>query len=70
MNAVADRSSGRWRLQVAVDPDPVSGERRRLSRTIGGTGSEVKDAPQRLVVDAGACVSDLWRLHSLAGSRE
>jgi len=39
---------------VAVDPDPVSGERRRLSRTIHGTRSEAKDALQRMVVDAGA----------------
>jgi integrase len=38
---------------VAVDPDPVSGERRRLSRTVHGTRSEAKDALQRMVVDAG-----------------
>jgi len=38
---------------VAVDPDPVSGERQRLSRTVHGTTSEVKDALQRMVVDAG-----------------
>jgi len=38
---------------VAVDPDPVSGERRRLSRTLQGTRSEAKDALQRMVVDAG-----------------
>jgi hypothetical protein len=55
IGTMTDRGSGRWRLQVAVDPDPVSGERRRLSRTIRGTGSEAKDALQRLVVDDGAC---------------
>ncbi len=38
---------------MAVDPDPVSGERRRLSRTVRGTRSEAKDALQRMVVDAG-----------------
>ncbi len=38
---------------MAVDPDPVSGERRRLSRTVHGTRSEAKDALQRMVVDAG-----------------
>jgi transcriptional regulator with XRE-family HTH domain len=32
---------------VAVDPDPVSGERRRLSRTVHGTRSEAKDTLQR-----------------------
>ena len=38
---------------MAVDPDPVSGDRRRLSRTVQGTRSEAKDALQRMVVDAG-----------------
>jgi integrase len=38
---------------VAVDPDPVSGERRRLSRTVYGTRSEAKDALQRMVAHAG-----------------
>ena len=38
---------------MAVDPDPVSGERRRLSRTVHGTRSEAKDALQRMVVDTG-----------------
>jgi integrase len=46
--------SGRWRLQVAVDPDLVTGERRRLSRTVRGTRSEAKEALQRMVVEAGA----------------
>jgi len=50
---MTDRGAGRWRLQAAVDPDPVSGERRRLSRTVHGTRSEAKDALQRMVVDAG-----------------
>ena len=45
---------GRWRLQVAVDPDLVTGERRRLSRTVHGTRSEAKEALQRMVVEAGA----------------
>jgi len=41
-----DRSRlGRWRLQVAVDPDPVSGGTRRLSRTVHGTRSEQGRAP-------------------------
>ena len=38
---------------MAVDPDPVFGERRRLSRTVHGTRSEAKDDLQRMVVDAG-----------------
>ena len=49
---MTNRGGRRWRLQVAVDPDPVSGERRRLSRTVHGTRSEAKDALQRMVVDA------------------
>ena len=53
IGTMTDRGSGRWRLQVAVDPDPVSGERRRLSRTVHGTRAEAKDALQRMVVDAG-----------------
>jgi len=48
-----DCGSGRWRLQVAVDPDLVTGERRRLSRTVRGTRSEAKEALQRIVVEAG-----------------
>jgi len=44
----------RWRLQVAVDSDLVTGERRRLSRTVVGSRSDAKEASQRLVVEAGA----------------
>jgi len=44
----------RWRLQVAVDPDLVTGDRRRVSRTVRGTRSEAKEALQRMVVEAGA----------------
>src|ERR1039458_1763411 len=57
------RGAGRWRLQVAVDPDPVSGERRRLSRTVHGTRSEAKDALQRMVVDAGGGLYGGWSRH-------
>jgi len=46
--------SDRWRLQVAVDPDLVTGERRPLSRTVRGSRSEAKEALQRMVVEAGA----------------
>ena len=53
IGTMTNRGGRRWRLQVAVDPDPVSGERRRLSRTVHGTRSEAKDALQRMVVDAG-----------------
>jgi integrase len=48
-----DCGSGRWPLQVVVDPDLVTGERRRLSRTVRGTRSETKKALQRMVVEAG-----------------
>lgn len=49
-----DCGHGRWRLQVTVDPDLVTGGRRRLSRTLHGTQSEAKQALQRMVVEAGA----------------
>jgi hypothetical protein len=54
MGTMTERGPGRWRLQVAVDPDLVSSERRRLSRTVEGTRSEVKEALQRMVDQAGA----------------
>ncbi|MEX1008548.1 MAG: site-specific integrase [Acidimicrobiia bacterium] len=49
-----ERSPGRWRLQVTADPDPVTGERRRLSRTVRGSRTDARHALQRLVVEAGA----------------
>jgi hypothetical protein len=54
IGTMTDRRQGRWRLQVAVDPGLVTGERRRLSRMIHGTKSEAEDWLQRMVVDAGA----------------
>jgi hypothetical protein len=51
---MTERSPRHWRLQVAGDPDLITGEGRRLSRTIVGTRSEAKEALQRLVVEAGA----------------
>jgi integrase len=45
---------GKWRLQVAVASDLVSGERRRISRTFHGSQSEAKEALQRMAVEAGA----------------
>ncbi|MHB8330502.1 MAG: tyrosine-type recombinase/integrase [Acidimicrobiales bacterium] len=53
---------------MAVGPDLVTGERRRLSRTVRGTRSDAREALQRLVVEAGAglygggrvTVGDLW----------
>jgi len=62
---------------VAVDPDPVSGERRRLSRTVHGTRSEAKDALQRMVVDAGGglygggrvTLGDCWTSSGLGDAR-
>ncbi len=51
---MTQRDQGRWRLQVTGDPDPLTGRRRRLSRTVEGTRSEARQALQRLVVEAGA----------------
>jgi integrase len=48
------RGSGSWRLQVLANPDPLTGECRRLSRTIRGTRTEAREALQRMVVEAGA----------------
>jgi integrase len=50
---IIDRGSGTWRLQVAANPDPLTGECRRLSRTIRGTRADARAALQRLVVEAG-----------------
>jgi len=44
---------GRFRLQVTVDADLVSGERRRISRTVQATRLEASDALRRMVVEAG-----------------
>ncbi|MHB1986541.1 MAG: tyrosine-type recombinase/integrase [Acidimicrobiales bacterium] len=49
---LAYRGRGTWRLQVVADPDPVSGEPRRISRTMNGTRAEAKAALQRFVVEA------------------
>jgi integrase len=51
---MTERSPRHWRLQVAGDPDLITGERHRLSRTIVGNRTEAKEALQRLVVEAGA----------------
>ncbi|MCU0270157.1 MAG: tyrosine-type recombinase/integrase [Acidimicrobiales bacterium] len=51
---MTERSPNRWRLQVAGDPDLLTGKRRRLSRTVVGTRAEAREALQRLVVEAGA----------------
>jgi hypothetical protein len=53
-DAMIERCPGRWRLQVAVDSNLVSGERRRLSRTIDGSRTEETEALHRMVVEAGA----------------
>ena len=46
------RGRGSWRLQVIASPDPITGERRRLSRTVNGTRAEARCALQRFVVEA------------------
>ena len=50
--SMKERSPGRWKLQVTADPDPVSGTRRRLSRTVEGTSTEAREALQRTVAEA------------------
>lgn len=51
---IIERPKGVFRLQVATEPDPLTGKRRRLSRTIEGTRSDAVAALQRLVVESGA----------------
>ena len=51
---MVERSPRHWRLQVTADPDLLTGERRRLSRSITGTRTDATQALQRLVVEAGA----------------
>ncbi len=51
---MTERSPGVWRLQVTSDPDAVTGESRRLSRTFRGSRTDATAALQRLVVEAGA----------------
>jgi len=51
---MTERLPNHWRLQVAGDPDRLTGTQRRLSRTIVGNRTEAKEALQRLVVEAGA----------------
>lgn len=38
---------------MAANPDPLTGECRRLSRTVRGTRADARAALQRLVVEAG-----------------
>ena len=51
---LTERAPGIWRLQVTADPDPVTGEVRRMSRTVHGTRAQATEDLQRLVVEAGA----------------
>jgi hypothetical protein len=51
---MTERGEGRWRLQVAGEADPLTGQRRRLSRTVSGTRAEAREALQRMVVETGA----------------
>ena len=51
---LTERAPGIWRLQVTADPDPVTGEVRRMSRTVRGTRAQATEDLQRLVVEAGA----------------
>jgi len=49
-----ERSPGVWRLQTTSDPDAVTGETRRLSRTFRGTKPEATAELQRFVSESGA----------------
>jgi len=49
-----ERSPGVFRLQTTSDPDAVTGETRRLSRTFRGTKPEATAELQRFVTESGA----------------
>ncbi len=51
---MTERSPGVWRLQTTSDPDAVTGETRRLSRTFRGTKTEATAELQRFVTESGA----------------
>jgi len=51
---MTERSPGVWRLQTTSDPDAVTGETRRLSRTFRGSKPEATAALQRFVAESGA----------------
>lgn len=51
---MTERSPGVWRLQTTSDPDAVTGETRRLSRTFRGTRPEATAELQRFVTESGA----------------
>lgn len=55
---MTERSPRHRRLRVAGDPDLITGERLRLSRTIVGNRTQAREALQRLVVEAGAGLHD------------
>jgi integrase len=52
--SLTERSPGVWRLQTTSDPDAVTGETRRLSRTFRGTKPEATAELQRFVTESGA----------------
>lgn len=51
---MTEQSPGGWRLQTTSDPDAVTGETRRLSRTFRGTRPEATAELQRFVTESGA----------------
>lgn len=51
---MVERSPGVWRLQTTSDPDAVTGNTRRLSRTFRGTKQEATAELQRFVAESGA----------------
>jgi integrase len=51
---ISQRGENRWRLQVTPEPDPLTGQRRRLSETIIGTRREANRALQHLIEESGA----------------
>lgn len=49
--SMREKTPGVWELRVALDPDPVTGARRRVSRSFRGTKREAQKALAGLVVE-------------------
>ncbi len=53
MRGAVERRGKSWRIRVDAGPDPVSGRRRQVTRTVSGTKREAESALARLLVELG-----------------
>lgn len=64
IGSVSRLGPDRYRVQVEIGRDPVSGERRRLSRNVRGTRAEAERELARLTLEAGAAPSSTVTLRA------